>query len=144
MSKYSNILAAVDLSPHSEITLQHATELAKNNQAQLNIVHVIEHSPTAYGGDFSIPIDANLEETIEHQASITIGKLAEKYGITPDRQHLESGSVKLAINKLAKKLHVDLIIVGSHNHRGLDVLLGSRANAILHLAKCDVWVVKNK
>ena len=53
-----------------------------------------------------------------------------------------SGAIKLGVNDIAQEKHADLIVVGTHTHHGLEVLLGSRANAILHLAKCDVWVIK--
>jgi Universal stress protein UspA and related nucleotide-binding proteins len=43
-----------------------------------------------------------------------------------------------------KKIKADLIIVGTHGHQGLNLLLGSQANAILHAATCDVWVIRIK
>ncbi|PHQ78472.1 MAG: hypothetical protein COB66_08830 [Coxiella sp. (in: Bacteria)] len=53
-----------------------------------------------------------------------------------------SGSVKIAVSEYAKKIKADLIVVGSHGHGTMDMLLGSRANAILHYAHCDIWVFK--
>ncbi|MBA6354230.1 universal stress protein, partial [Colwellia sp. BRX9-1] len=40
------------------------------------------------------------------------------------------------------KENVDLIITGSHGVHGLQLLLGSTCNAILHGAKCDVLAVR--
>jgi universal stress protein A len=142
--KYRHLLVAVDLSPVTEQVLTRAKEIASENNALFSMVHVMEHSPVAYGGEFSIPIDVNLEQTLETEARKEMGRLGAKYGIPPQQQYLEAGSVKLAVTELSQKLGVDLIIAGTHGHHGLDILLGSRANAILHNAQCDVLVIRVK
>lgn len=142
MLKYQHILVAVDLSPVSDQVLSRAREIATESKALLSMVHVMEHSPVAYGGEFSIPIDVNLEQSLEREVHKEMERLGEKYGIAPEHQYLESGSVKLGVTDLAKELHADLIVTGTHGHHGLDILLGSRANAVLHRAHCDVLVIR--
>lgn len=142
MLKYQHLLVAVDLSPVTDQVLARAQEIADENKALLSMVHVMEHSPVAYGGEFSIPVDVNLEQAIEQEAREELQKLGQKYGIATEHQYLESGSVKLAVTDLAESLHADLIVTGAHGHHGLDILLGSRANAILHRAQCDVLVIR--
>jgi universal stress protein A len=41
-------------------------------------------------------------------------------------------------------LDVDLIVIGSHGREGIQRLLGSTANAVLHGAPCDVLAVRIK
>ena len=144
MLKYQHILVAVDLSPVTDQVLARAQAIAKESKALLSIVHVMEHSPVAYGGEFSIPVDVNLEQSLESEVRKELQKLGAKYGIPAEHQYLESGSVKLAVTDLAQTLHADLIVTGTHGHHGFDVLLGSRANAILHRAQCDVLVIRIK
>lgn len=144
MAKYKQILLASDLSAQSEYIAERAEKMAKDSNAKLSVIYVMEHSPVAYGGEYSIPIDFNLEETLEKQARESLSKLGEKFNIKPKDRHLESGSIKLAVIDTATEINADLIVVGTHGHHGLDVLLGSRANAILHNAKCDVLVVRVK
>ncbi len=144
MLHYKNILLATDLSDQGSQVAKAAADMAKETHATLSMVHVMEHSPVAYGGEFSIPIDVNLEQTLEAKAREQLEKLGAKYGVAEKNQHLESGSVKLSVCDLAEKIKADLIIVGTHGHHGFDILLGSRANAILHHAKCDVLVVRVK
>src|SRR3990167_1708566 len=139
--KYQHILVAIDLSPRSKQVIQRAQAVAEKNNARVDIVHVIEHSPVAYGGEFSIPIDVNLEYNIETQARQSLASLGKETHIATQNQHVLSGSVKRVVIDLADKLGVDLIVVGTHGHQGLDKLLGSRANAILHGARCDVLAV---
>lgn len=140
---YKHILVAVDFSPISERVLKRAYEIARESQALLSIVHVLEYSPVAYGGEFSVPVDMNLTEILEDSARDELAKLAERYNIASEHQYLETGSVKLAIVRLAKTLHTDLMVIGSHSHHGLEVLLGSHASGILHHAHCDVLVIRN-
>ncbi|ACJ19232.1 universal stress protein [Coxiella burnetii] len=138
---YKHILAAIDLSPRSQEVIDRAAEVAASNNATLDVVHVIEHSPVAYGGEFSIPINVNLEQTIESEARKALTELCHTVKVPSERQHTLSGVVKHMVIELAEKLNIDLIVVGTHGHHGLDKLLGSRANAILHLATCDVLAV---
>src|SRR3990167_3694895 len=140
--KYRNILLATDLSGNSKKAAERARIIADNCQAQLHIVHVIEHSPIAFGGEFSIPMDIHLEQTIEQTASQALAKKGYQLNISSDHQHLLNGTVKHQVLELAEKLRIDLIVVGTHGHHGFDILLGSRANAILHGATCDVLAVR--
>lgn len=142
MLGYKRILIATDLSPQGKKTLEDALEMAKASSADVYIIHVLERSPVSYGGEFSIPMDPNIEQTIEHQASAILQQIAQKYGFDEGHITLVNGSVKMEVSKRATEINADLIVVGSHGGGTIGILLGSRANAILHHAKCDVWVFK--
>jgi len=144
MNLYKHLLLATDLSDNSDYIAKRAASIAKMTQAKLSIVHVMVHTPIAYAGEFSVPIDVEFETAMRKQAAKQLAKLGKKYNIPKAKQHLLDGSVKLGVTDLAKKIRADLIVVGTHSHEGLNVLLGSQANAILHAAKCDVWVVHIK
>lgn len=141
---YKNILFAADLSENCDYVAKHAAEIAKVMHAKLSMIHVLAYTPIAYAGEFSIPVDAELEQTMEKQAKAHLARLGKKYNVAKEDQHIAQGSVKLAVTELAEKLKTDLIIVGTHGHEGLGIILGSQANAILHAAKSDVWVVRIK
>ena len=139
---YKHILFATDLSDNCSLAAKKVREIANRTQASLDIIHVIENAPAAYGGEFSVPIDLNLEQAIEAAAREKLSEQAQELDIPPQHQHIEMGSVKHYVLELAKKLNTDLIVVSTHGHHGLEALLGSRANAILHAAKCDVLAVR--
>ena len=141
---YHHILVAIDLSPRSLLVLKRASKIAHQNKATLDIVHVIEHSPIAYGGEFSLPVDVNLEQTIEAKVRELLIDLGDQFNIPPPNQHILEGSVKHSVIELGKKLTTDLIILGTHGHQGIGKLLGSRANAILHAANCDVLAIRSE
>ena len=141
---YQHLLVAIDLSPRSHQVVSRAAQIALRNKATLHIIHVIEHSPIAYGGEFSIPIDVNLEHTIESKSRESLAELGSEFNTPEAHQYVINGSVKHTVVDLANKLNIYLIILGTHGHHGIDKLLGSRANAILHAAKCDVLAVRAK
>jgi universal stress protein A len=143
MLSYKHILLATDLSEDTDKLADHAKLLSERSKAKISIVHVIEHTPIVYGGgEFSVPLDMNLEEALRTRATRALAKLGKRLGISEKEQYIETGSIKTAVVNLAKKIGVDLIVVGAHGRHGVEKLLGSTANAILHAAACDVLTVR--
>ncbi len=142
MLKYHKILVATCLTENSDKIVAHAANIAKPCKASIDIVHVLEQTAAGYGGEFSTLIDVEYEQTLEKNLQKMLGDQAKKFDIPKDRQHFELGPIKHVVVDLAKDLKADLIVVGSHSHHGLERLLGSKANAILHLAQCDVLTVR--
>jgi len=143
-SIYKHILLATDLSKHSDFLAKRAAEIAKATGAKLSMIHVVTQAVIAYAGEFTIPIDMEFENALKKQACAQLTKFGKKYNVPTKSLHIGEGSVKLAVTDYAKKIKADLIIVGTHSRSGFEVLLGSQANAILHAAPCDVWVIKTK
>lgn len=141
---YKHILIATDLSDHTHFIIKRGAEIAKLSGAKLSVIHVLSHAPVAYAGEFSVPIDVEYDAALKKQAQTQLSKIGKQYDIPEKSLYLQEGSVKLAVTDLAKKIHADLIIVGTHGHTGIELLLGSQANAILHTAPSDVWMIKIK
>lgn len=145
MLSYKQVLLATDLSDETETIAEVASEIATRSKAKLSIIHILEHTPIVYGGgEFSIPLDMNLEEHLAENAKRAVAIIARKFNIHPEDQYVAHGSIKHEIIDLADRLGVDLIVVGSHGRSGIDYILGSTANAVLHAAKCDVLAVRVK
>jgi universal stress protein A len=140
MGEYTNILAAVDLSPEAEKVARRAANLALVSNAQLHLIHVVEPVNFAYGSD--VPIDFSaIQDEIRKQAETQLTELSRLLGVTTV-QHLAAGRAEIEIHALAEKINADLIVVGSHGRHGLALLLGSTANSVLHGAKSDVLAVR--
>lgn len=141
MNDYDKVLLAVDLTDESHPIAEKANSIAKQHNAQLHIIHVIEPLSFAYGGD--IPMDfSGIQEEIQSQAALQLSELSQRYGITEDRQHIAMGRPETEIHKLSEEQQCDLIVIGSHGRHGLSLLLGSTANGVLHGAKSDVLAVR--
>ena len=137
MNELKHILLATDLSPASKIAATKAKALATLYHAKLTLAYVVE---PLYA--YENPDITRLEGSIMQEMKKEMAKLGEMLNIPTSDQKIEIGSVKTQLLQLADELAVDLIVVGSHGRHGLSRLLGSSASAIVHGAKCDVFVVR--
>lgn len=141
MSDYSSILVAVDLTEEAPHVLTRAGRLAELHGARLQLLHVVEPVGYAYGGD--LPLDlSDLQRQLEDNAQKKLSEYGEEYQIPESNRHLVVGRPGTEIKKFALDQGVDLIVVGSHGRRGIQLLLGSTANAVLHGAEMDVLAVR--
>lgn len=142
MAGYKHILLAVDFSGATETLVARATELRRLCGAELSLVHVIEPIVIDPSYDVFPSVPLGLEQEAAAKAEQELHRLAARLGITPERCHVLLGSTKTEVLRCAVEREADLIVVGSHGRRGVAVLLGSTANAILHGAPCDVLAVR--
>jgi universal stress protein A len=141
MHEYTHILVALDLTHESHQVLKRAAAFAQANNARISLVHVIEPLGYAYGGD--IPMDlTQVQEQLEANARKHMLKIGSDAGIGENALHILVGRPDSEIHRFADEQHASLIVVGSHGRHGLQLLLGSTANSILHGAKCDVLAVR--
>ncbi len=139
---YKTILVAVDLSNESEKVIERAVEFADGDVSRLYLTHVVEPVAAAY------PIDAyaiNMTKLQEEAMAISAQRLAgiaDKHGISSDRQLVLAGAAATEIRSKAEELGADLIVIGSHGTSGWKLLLGSTANKVLHGASCDIMTVR--
>jgi universal stress protein A len=140
---FKNILLATDLSAVSHIVARKARDLADKFNAKLSAVYVLEYTPIVYGeGEYSISLDSGLLNVFEKNARSALAQLGKDFGIPDEQQYMEIGSARDVVIDLADKIKADLLVIGSHGKHGLSLLLGSKANAILHAAKCNVIAVR--
>jgi len=141
MSAYQKMLVAIDLTEEAPQVLDKAKAMQAAHGADLLLVHVVEPVGYAYGGD--IPMDlTELQDQLDKAAHEQLKKYGEQYGIPEDHQVVTVGRPESEIHRLAKEHDTDLVIVGSHGRKGLQLLLGSTANGVLHGTVCDVLAIK--
>ena len=137
---YKRVLYATDFDEIGVRAAHRAEQLAKENQAQLFLVHVVEPIPAyAYPGFAGF---AEVELSIREQAEKELKALAAQLNVDEKHCILAFGSIKHEVLRLAKEYEIDLIVSGSHGKHGLAILLGSTADAILHGAHCDMLIVR--
>ena len=83
-----------------------------------------------------------MQDELLNNAKAQIKKVANALAIPEQRQWIEFGNPRYDVVRLAEQHQADLIVVGSHGRHGIQLLLGSTANAVLHHAKCDVLAVR--
>lgn len=136
---YKHILFAPDLTDDTEYLIEKVRGMRGFTGAKLSIIHVVEPLP---GYSYAYLGVEDIEGELIQEARESLTKLAGKLSVKEHDQYVEVGPTKTKILKIADDVHADLIICGSHGRHGLSLLLGSTANAILHVAKCDVLTVR--
>ena len=144
MAVYSHILLALDFTAATDAVVRQALELRQVFNARLSLVHVVEFMQIDTYSDMVMPQEFEIDQEIMQRATQRLQELAEKLGIDKSECFVRLGSTRREILDLAEGQHVDLIVIGSHGREGIQRLLGSTANAVLHGAPCDVLAVRVK
>ncbi|MGB9635801.1 MAG: universal stress protein [Thermoplasmata archaeon] len=138
-----NILIATDGSEGMSAVYTLALDLAKNLGAKLFGVYVVDFTPFA-----GMPEDEIIVQTKTKLYDIgwnvlnQLKRRALENGLEID-VILEEGAPAERILKVAKKLEVDMIILGTTGRSALDkILLGSVADYVIKNARCPVLAVR--
>lgn len=143
MANYQHILVAVDTSQQYQHICSKTLDLANHHQAKLSLCHLVENylaSDFAYEAISNVTIEMQ-EELLDH-AKQRIHTIGSELNIPAEHQWVEFGNPRQDVVRLADEHQVDLIVIGSHGRHGIQLLLGSTANAVLHHANCDVLAVR--
>ena len=139
------ILVPIDFSVHSKNALRYAVPFSVQFDAELLLVYVVE--PTIYPADLSfgqigIP---SLEQELRHRGQAELQRLIEKQiaGKVRARAIIRTGKPFLEIIETAREENIDLIIIASHGHTGVEhILFGNTAEKVVRKASCPVLVVR--
>lgn len=142
MALYKNILLALDLTDQSEAVGERAVAIANNFDAKLTLLHVVEYVPVDPSGEALLPTPVDLEEELLDSARKRLDALADRLGIKGCRRRVELGAIKSQIVRVIEDMDADLLILGSHERHGLELLLGSTGRSIFSAAPCDVLAVR--
>ncbi len=148
MKQIKRILYATDFSPASEPALEEAIDLAKQNDAQLLLVHVIEPVRYVAGEEFGGPeLYVKLEEITDQNAQASMKKLIEKVENLKVKAEslLLKGVAHEQIVSAAETRKADMIAIGTHGRTGFSKLfMGSVAGRVISTALCPVLTVRGK
>jgi nucleotide-binding universal stress UspA family protein len=148
---YSRILVATDGSQTSELAIEQAARLAKDQGAQLRIVHVIEQSRLAFAA--AGPVAVDLEGILDAlrksgQAALERGRaIAQQLGVQADAAIIGDDAiddrVAMVLAEDARRWKADLVVLGTHGRRGINhLLMGSVAEAVARVAPAHVLLVR--
>lgn len=146
---YKHILVAVDGSDTSNLALQEAMKLAKEQQAALRLIHVVDETPVYMTMDTGYAL-ADFQRVVREAGQkvlATCTATARQAGVEVDTKFviLEVLTQRIcdAINEEAKGWPADLIVIGTHGRHGFNhLLLGSVAEGVIRLAAKPVLVIR--
>ncbi|NND45481.1 MAG: universal stress protein [Xanthomonadales bacterium] len=145
MSEYAKIAVPVDLSGESETIIRQALEVACDG-AELHLLYVQEPMDTVYlgvvpYGPVFVGMD-QVEERLQDELKEKLRGLGKAFDIPQQRQHFLHGTPAKEIHRFVEEHDIDLVVLGTHGQKGVQLLLGSTANSVLHGAPCDVLAVR--
>ena len=146
---YRRILVPVDGSPTSTLGLQEALGLARDQNARVRIVNVVDEMILTQPMDmYAMTQSADLLESLRDSGRKALDQaaaLASKRKVKVECELLESRSraVSDVILNETKKWRADLLVMGTHGRRGMNrMLLGSDAERIVREAPVPVLLVR--
>ncbi|HEX9861090.1 MAG TPA: universal stress protein [Nitrospirota bacterium] len=140
---YRKILIATDGSPSGSLAVTHGIGLAKLHGASVDAVYVI--TPLGEGIDFYRTDE--LDKALSREAEGVMAAVMEEGGKNgvETKPHVLAGEPEDEIVKFADTNGTDLIVMGSHGHKGfVKLLIGSVAERVIGHAHCPVLVLKHR
>ncbi|WP_339453754.1 universal stress protein [Pseudomonas sp. EA_5y_Pfl2_R50] len=146
-----NVLAIIDVlrddnqdAVFNDQIIDAAKKLAALCDANLELLHVYDWT-AIYAQDMgfaALPLATGIYEmlgTAQHEAYAAI---AERHGVPPERRHFMEGAPVPNICEFVSEHDIDVIVMGTVQHKGLSKLLGTTAEQLLHRAPCSVLAIK--
>lgn len=140
MKKITKILAPTDLSDLSCLGIRYALELAREQSAEIIVLHVIP-----IGEDWlstreeSTPVRDLMSKERVALDQFLQQKFADFINLVELRQRVEVGAPHANIVELAEREGADLIVISTHGRTGLDhMLMGSVTEKVVARAPCPV------
>ncbi|MDI3273351.1 universal stress protein [Pseudomonas sp. AL03] len=146
-----NVLAIVDVLRSEEQDqvfndqiIDAAAKLAALCDARLELLHAYDWT-AVYAQDMgfgALPLATGIFEvlgSVQHEA---FAALAERHGVPPECRHFIEGVPLSSICEFAADHRTDVIVMGTVQHKGLNTLLGTTAEQLLHRAPCSVLAIK--
>ena len=147
MSGYFRIVVAIDLSSESTPIIARARDVAADG-AEIHLIYVQEPMDSVYLGVVPYgPVFVGMDQVegrLRDELKDKLKALGVEFGVPENCQHFLSGTPAKEIHRFAEENGVDLIVLGTHGQKGVQLLLGSTANSVLHGANCDVLAVRIK
>jgi nucleotide-binding universal stress UspA family protein len=146
---YKHILVAIDESDTSDLALREAIYLAKDQNAVLRLLHVVDLTPVYLTVETPYPY-------VEYQKAMEEGgeKILASRATTVREGGIEVDSKLITIKMLGERIYdvieeqskqwpADLIVIGTHGRRGFQhARLGSVAEGLIRLATKPVLLIR--
>ncbi|MCX6593931.1 MAG: Nramp family divalent metal transporter [Acidobacteria bacterium] len=138
---YRRILVPLDHSTLDRAALTHATAMAKLYGAKLLLLHVEEGVASQLYGDQAQT--AEEAEGVEYLRHIELSLRQQSVDVEFFTAY--STDPKAEIIRFAREHAPDLVVMGSHGHRGIkDIIFGSTINQVRHELKVPVLAVRGE
>ncbi|MEO8400112.1 MAG: universal stress protein [Ignavibacteriaceae bacterium] len=140
------VLVPIDFSDYSKGALKYAIDFVKAFNAELILIYVVE--PVIYPPDFSMgqiampAVDVEMDKRADEELdSLTKKEIPDD---TKVKKIVKTGKPFVEIIETASEENVDLIIIATHGHTGVEhILFGSTAEKVVRKAPCPVLTLRS-
>ncbi len=144
---FKKIIFTTDFSDPSDEAFSYALSMAKNYNARLIILNVVDTTMDAAG--FYLPHLSfeNFDKDMDYAAMKLMEKRYKKrFGAFKKYEYVVlRGRAYKEIIKYSDKKKADLVVMGTYGHSGVDRLIfGSTTERVLKMAKCPVLAIRPK
>lgn len=144
MQPFTEIVIAIDFSENSNHAFEYALNMARQFNAHLTVIHVINEPVDLRG--FYVPHISfeELEKEIENSAQTMMQKFCKENlsDFSNYSTFLVTGIPCDEIVNKANELNASLLVVGTHGRTGLDhIIFGSTAERVVRTSSCPVLTV---
>lgn len=138
MVAFKHILVPVDFSPSSDHALDLGLEIARANDAELTVVHVVYTPPTYYAAAAEgFAPDIDLEREARELLDVRVARVKETHQKVSSL--IANGQPWRKIIEAVRTSGADLVVMGTHGRTGIArVLLGSVAEKVVRTAPVPV------
>jgi universal stress protein A len=145
MAGYVRIVVPIDLSSESDVIIRKALDMC-SGESEVHLLYVQEPMDTVYLGVVPYgPVFVGMDQVegrLKDELKQRLAGFGERFGVPEGRQHFLNGVPAKEIHRFVDEHGMDLVVLGTHGQKGVQLLLGSTANAVLHGANCDVLAVR--
>jgi manganese transport protein len=134
---YTHIGITIDFSNNDKESIKHGLMQGGKN-ANYTLIHVVETAGARYHG----------QQVLDNETQSDVDNL-NKYVTALNTLGYQSearigyGAPAVAIARVVRDEKIDFLVMGSHGHRGFkDILYGTTVDAVRHLVKVPVLIVK--
>ena len=145
MIKLRKVMVPTDFSESARHALTYGISFAREYEAELTLLHVVENLTVGYASDlFPVPM-AEVFQEISGYARTELAKLGEEArakNVTVGEVVVQ-GKPSAEIMRFARETEVDMIVLGTHGKGMLDqALFGSTTERVVRRAPCPVLTVR--
>jgi nucleotide-binding universal stress UspA family protein len=139
------ILFPTDFSNGARAAMDHAASLAKDYQAKLVLLYVIQDISIA---EWYIPSSLSVGDLVEDMQKSAWQEMDKWFAeVSKQVKDVEKMVVRgvpfVEIIRTAKEKSADLIVIGTHGRTGIDhMLFGSTAEKVVRKSSCPVLTVR--
>jgi len=155
-NKMKKVLIALDYNPTAQKVAETGFSMAKAMNAEVILLHVIS-DPVYYSSTEYSPImgfTGNMDKVLLQLDSVDGLKNASQLFLDKSKHHLGDESIQTLVKegdfaesilKVAKDLHADIIVMGSHSRKWLEnIVMGSVTEKVLHHTSIPLFIIPTK